>query len=236
MAEYKEWQIKHSEVISSFLKHLNSQTDDFILKGGTALMACYGLDRFSEDIYLDGKNESIGKYVADFCEKENFSFRVAKDTDTVKRYMIHYGDIGKPLKIEVSFRKKAIAHDEFTKIDDITVYTIDNLCAMKVNAYIGRDKLRDLYDLSFICKRYWDTLPAALKIVIRNAIEHKGIEQFDYITREQQDDLIDKDKLADDFLTLYDKLGLLYDENEKKIIDEGFKKTDSANSALSASV
>ena len=95
---------------------------------------------------------------------------------------------------------------------------------MKANAYIGRDKIRDLYDLSFICNRYWDTLPAALKTVIRNAVEYKGIEQFDYIIREQQDDLIDKDKLADDFLSMYDKLGLLYDENEQKIIDENFKK------------
>ena len=44
----------HKKVIIDFLNYLNSQTDQFILKGGTALMLCYGLNRFSEDIDLDG--------------------------------------------------------------------------------------------------------------------------------------------------------------------------------------
>jgi predicted nucleotidyltransferase component of viral defense system len=222
MPDNRKWQARHSEVISTFLKYLNGETDNFILKGGTGLMSCYGLDRFSEDIDLDGKDKSIGKIVADFCEKEGFSYRVAKDTDTAKRYMINYGNIGKPLKVEISFRKKIISQDEITKINGIAVYTIDSLCAMKANAYVGRNKVRDLYDLTFICNRYWDTLPAALKAVVRNAVEHKGIEQFDYIIKEQQDDLIDKGKLAGDFLEMYDKLGLLFDENEQKIIDETF--------------
>lgn len=229
MADNREWQAKHREIISTFLKYLNGETDNFILKGGTALMSCYDLDRFSEDIDLDGKDKSIGGIVSDFCEKEGFSYRVAKDTDTVKRYMINYGNISKPLKVEISFRKKVIEQDEITKINGIAVYTIDSLCAMKANAYVGRDKIRDLYDLAFICNRHWDTLPATLKAVVRNAVEHKGIEQFDYIVRDQQDDLIDKDKLAGDFLEMYDKLGLLFDENEQKIIDETFqKKTDLA--------
>lgn len=229
MSKYKKWKTRHGEVISSFLKYLNGITDNFILKGGAALMTCYGLDRFSEDIDLDGKDKSIGKIIDDFCEKEGFSYRIAKDTDTVKRYMVHYGNIGKPLKIEISFRKKEIIKDEITKINGIAVYTIDSLCAMKANAYVGRDKIRDLYDLSFICNRYWDKLPAALKAVIRNAVEHKGIEQFDYIMREQQDDLIDKNKLTNDFLEMYDKLGLLYDKTEQQIIDENLKKTNPMN-------
>jgi predicted nucleotidyltransferase component of viral defense system len=37
----------------SYLLLLNKRTDQFILKGGTALARCYGLDRFSEDIDLD---------------------------------------------------------------------------------------------------------------------------------------------------------------------------------------
>ncbi|WP_350354084.1 nucleotidyl transferase AbiEii/AbiGii toxin family protein [Thermoanaerobacterium sp. RBIITD] len=71
MSKYKEWQTRHGEVISSYQIYLNSKTYDFILKGGTALLTCYGLDRFLEDIDLDGKNKSIEKFVANFCEKEN---------------------------------------------------------------------------------------------------------------------------------------------------------------------
>jgi len=55
-------------------------------------------------------------------------------------------------------------------------------------------------------------------LLLRSAFEHKGNEQFDYLVREQHDELINDKKLADDFLSMYDKLGLLYDENEKQIL------------------
>ena len=48
-----EWRDLHGQVINSFLKHLNTKSNSFILKGGTALAKCYNLNRFSEDIDLD---------------------------------------------------------------------------------------------------------------------------------------------------------------------------------------
>lgn len=216
----KSWRVKHIEVIHLFLNYLNNLTGDFVLKGGTALMLCYGLDRFSEDIDLDGTNRSIGDIVSDFCTKERFSYRVAKDTDTVKRFMINYGNVGKPLKVEVSFRKKMISKEEIVTINGIVVYTVDILCAMKANAYAGRDMIRDLYDLSFICNRYWDVLSDVSKAVVRNAVGHKGIEQFDFVLKYQEDDIIDKDKLESDFLEMYDKLGLLT-SRETRWFDDG---------------
>ena len=118
------WQKKHREVISDFLKYLNGCSDDYILKGGTSLMLCYGLDRFSEDIDLDGKGGIIRNIVNDFCAEKGYSYRVAKDTDTVKRYMVNYGDTGRPLKVEVSFRKKVIEPSEVTKFNGVNVYKI----------------------------------------------------------------------------------------------------------------
>ena len=58
----------HRHVIKTFLTELNSCGNDrFILKGGTALMLCYGLDRFSEDIDLDGtRGEDIIPFVETF--------------------------------------------------------------------------------------------------------------------------------------------------------------------------
>ena len=47
---------KHLEIIKEFLNTLsqnNYAKDNFTLKGGTALLMCYGLDRFSTDIDLD---------------------------------------------------------------------------------------------------------------------------------------------------------------------------------------
>jgi predicted nucleotidyltransferase component of viral defense system len=215
----RDWQIAHGKVIDAFLEYLNDKSNDFVLKGGTALLSCYNLDRFSEDIDLDGKSRNIEEIVNTFCKKSGYAYRIAKDTDTVKRYMINYGDNGRPLKIEVSYRRREIDAEEITKINGILVYNLNDLTVMKTNAYTSRDKIRDLYDVTFICNHYFDQLNPQTISLLRSAIEYKGIEQFDYIVKEQHDELIDEKKLAGDFLSMYDKLGLLYDRQEKQIID-----------------
>ena len=207
---------KHGQVINEFLNELNCiEKDNFILKGGTALLICYGLDRFSEDIDLDGTKRNIKEFVNKFCMKHSYSYRLAKDTDTVKRAFINYGG-EKLLKVEVSYRKRIIPKEQYTNINGIYVYSIDMLCMMKNNAYMSRDKIRDLYDLCFIGNRYYNQLSSSTKIGLQNALEYKGLEQFDYIIQTQTDPLINNNKLAEAFLKLYDKVGLLYDEKEKE--------------------
>lgn len=151
-----------------------------------------------------------------FAKKNNYSYNVNKDTDTVKRFMIHYTEqYSKPLKVEISYRRKHIGEDEITNINGIEVYTINSLCYMKSSAYQARDKIRDLYDVCFLCNNYWESLSEGAINALRTSVEYKGIEQFDYIIRVQSDELIDSEKLADDFLKMYDKLGLLYTDEEK---------------------
>lgn len=209
------WRELHGKVITAFLRGLNKLTKSYILKGGTALMTCYKLDRFSEDIDLDGtRHNQIGKFVEGFCKANGFSYRIAKNTDTVQRFMLNYGNEAKPLKIEVSYRNKNISADKYNDINGIMVYKIDAICLMKANAYSSRDKIRDLYDITFICNNYWEQLSETVKDVVKTSFEFKGIEQFDYLINTQKDELIDNSKLADDFLHLYDKLGLLIDKEE----------------------
>ena len=211
----KEWMYKHKEVIENFLLFLNKESDNYILKGGTSLMMCYNLDRFSEDIDLDAvhKSNTIKKIVENFCGKNGYSFRIAKDTDIVKRYMINYSE-EKNLKVEISFRRKELTFkDKCDIINGIRVYNINELCGMKSSAYLSRDKIRDLYDVAFICNNYWDEISESAKSVLRNALEYKGIEQFDYMIATQKDELIDEDKLTESFLMMFEKLGLLYSDN-----------------------
>lgn len=210
------WRENHRETIVGFLTYLNGKSSDFILKGGTALMTCYNLDRFSEDIDLDGKNPGIEKMVTAFCDKQGFTYRTAKDTDTVKRFMINYGNTGRPLKVEVSYRRKTISPNEIDRINGISVYKLEPLCVMKANAYAGRDKIRDLYDLTFICNQHWDELSSTAQALVRTTVEYKGIEQFDYLIQTQSDELIDTDKLAADFLKMYDRLDLLTDRDTQE--------------------
>lgn len=205
-----DWRIRHGQVISDFITYLNVETENYVLKGGTALYLCYNLDRFSEDIDLDGRSKGFTEWVEKFCGKNGYSFRIAKNTDTVERCMLNYGNAEKPLKIETSHRRKEIGSDEIKKINGILVYEIESLCIMKINAYTNRDKIRDLYDLTFIYSHYCDRLSPQTMALLRSAVEYKGIEQFDYVIRNQQDELIDSNRLSEDFLNMYNGLGLLY--------------------------
>ena len=222
-----EWQPRHKQVIENFLFFLNEHTPNYILKGGTGLMECYNLNRFSEDIDLDGrlreadaKRNGIIDYVKMFCEKNGYSYRISKNTDTVKRCFVHYGNIENPLKIETSFRRESIPENEIETIKGIKVYNINTIAIMKANAFSSRDKIRDLFDVSFIVNRYYEALSSDTKMLIQDAFLHKGIEQFDHLARNDEDNLIDRNKLAESFLSAYDRLGILFEGNEKEEIKE----------------
>jgi predicted nucleotidyltransferase component of viral defense system len=212
-----EWRIRHGEAITDFIAFLNRDNKDYVLKGGAALSTCYELDRFSEDVDLDGTERRLIEVIQAFCGYNGYDYRVAKDTNTVQRCMINYGNAERPLKVETSYRRLSIAADEITRVSGILVYKIEPLCVMKINAYTGRDRIRDLYDLAFICNRYFDELSPQTVALLRSAIEYKGLEQFDYMINTQSDELINPDKLAEDFLKMYDRLGLLVDKSEIRL-------------------
>lgn len=212
-----DWREKHGQVIDSFLSFMNGITDRYILKGGTALQKCYNLTRFSEDIDLDGSNgNQIITICQNYCKNNGFSLRIAKNTDTVKRFMIDYNGI-KPLKIELSSRRKSIPEEDTIIINGIKTYTINVMTELKVSAYQQRDKIRDLFDITFIINNYYNDLEKGTKRILRNALEYKGLEHFDYIISTQKDELINQDILASSFLEAYEKVGLLATSKEKEV-------------------
>jgi predicted nucleotidyltransferase component of viral defense system len=204
----KSWQYLHKDVMTNFLEFLNRVSKGYVLKGGTALLMCYGLDRFSEDIDLDGTDRDFFDLIERFCTQYGYEYRNAKDTASVKRAMVYYSGKEKPLKIEVSYRKAVIDTDETRIVSGILVYDINTIAVMKANAYSGRDKIRDLYDVVFIFREYGNKLDRMVLKLLRGAVEYKGIEQFDYVISEQKDDLIDSDKLCNDFLDMCSSLDL----------------------------
>lgn len=209
-----EWRQKHVEVIKDFLTDLNKNSKDFVLKGGTALMVCYGTGRFTEDIDLDGKSKNIENIIKSYCDKKGFTYRVAKDTNTTKRYMINYGIENKPLKIEVSYRRKNIDELEYEDKDNVTVYNINRMCMLKAAAYSQRDKIRDLYDLAYIVNNFYDELSESTLQTVQDALEYKGIEQFDYLVKNSDDDLANSEELFNNALLMYDKMGLISEDQE----------------------
>ena len=214
--ELADWQQDHKVVIHQFLKQMNHGSSAFILKGGTALMECYGLDRFSEDIDLDASRAKLHGFVDDFCKRAGYSYRIAKDTPTVNRFMIDYGsEMNKRLKVEISYRTMVIPPDSYTEVNGIQVYTMDRMAQLKAAAYLSRDRIRDLYDLCYICNQYLPDLKESTVTQIKDAFSYKGFDNFDYVTRNECDPFIDKARLADAYLKVFDCLGLLYTNDEK---------------------
>lgn len=209
----RDWKVLHKRIIFDFASYLNSISDKFVLKGGTSLMLCYGLTRFSEDIDLDGVSnrvdffKCVDRFVETFRNKyPGISYRKAKDTDTCKRAFIHFGQ-KKPLKVEVSYRDIVNAQD-CVRINGIRVYDIDTLMIKKTFAFSHRDKIRDLYDITFIYKHYKSLLCYKTLQMLRDVVSHEGLDKFDFIMKYQRDDLIDNNELTEAFLNMYYALGL----------------------------
>lgn len=211
----------HGFAIQRMLHGINSsQGNPFVLKGGTALMECYGLDRFSEDIDLDSLRSNVPSsrffgMIDSICSNEGYTWRKAKDTSTVRRAFVDYGASNRPLKIELSLRHRTIPKEKTAVVNGILTYTISELCKLKCAAYMSRDKIRDLFDVSFIADKYYDQLSPDAKDMLAMALEYKDLGQFDYLIRTQSDPLINPVQLEDRFLSTLDKVGLLQEEPRK---------------------
>lgn len=143
-------------------------------------------------------------------QKYNYDYVVKKNTETVQRCNIHLTD-DEVLKIETSYRMSDIDAEDIKIIKGIKTYSIDFLAELKISAYYMRDTIRDLYYIPFIINNYWDSLSKDRKKSFRIALMNKGLEQYDFLISQQTDNLVDKDKLLDDFCRAYDKLGIKSD-------------------------
>lgn len=227
------------KVMVNYLNWLNKKAHSpHVLKGGTALMLGYHLDRFSEDIDLDCSHQ--GEFIEitkAFADKEGYGLRIAKDTSTTQRCFLHFDDSlyipnvnePKPLKIEVSYRNKVIRDGSYSKINDINIYTIDMLFSMKGHAYSNRDRIRDLYDLCFIVEHYYHCLNEETIDVVARMIAYHGLDKCEYIISTQSDTLLNtfsKEELYDKCLRMFDTLQILDDQNESPPHFRSQTKTD----------
>lgn len=148
------------------------------------------------------------------------------NTATTKRCTVHYGG-EKPLKIETSFRRSFIPEDEVTRINGIAVYSIDALARTKITAYFARTAARDLFDVSFIIDSYWNALSSFTQSQFQVAVAEKGLEQLDPVAKELEgDDLIDADKLLEEFLAAYDKIGVNPSPEARELVSDALAEDD----------
>ena len=218
----KNWQIERLEVLK---KILNKIGDNYVLKGGTALLLYYGLDRFSEDIDLDAFSDNMNIY--NKIKENNWEINVKKNTDTVYRIMLDYGaknDNGSyPLKIEISSRNKNLLNSKILKysnINGVNVYNLDEILKMKLVAFGNRDKIRDFYDLSFFLEKEPNCFSNEMLKDLKAKMEYKDLDDLAFLLNKEFEKNhlknIDGEKLVLETYNKVEEMIINNNFNEKK--------------------
>ena len=129
--------------------------DKAVLHGGTSIWRCYQGNRFSEDIdmYLIKNPEKINLFY-EALKKRGFKIVKKKigeksihSTLELNRTIVRFEAIFK--KINGTLKEYQTAEGNL-----ITIYTLtpEELIKEKVNAYLKRYKVRDLYDIFFLLR------------------------------------------------------------------------------------
>lgn len=224
---------KHDAMIRKYLAFINTKSDKFVLKGGSALHVCYNSPRISDDIDFDGFDEKFLEYSKEFCEENDIPYNIKKDTDTTKRIMLHHDDENcKPLKIETSYRNKCLPNTMMAEMNSVLTYTVNRLAKQKANAFQNRDKIRDIYDLCYIYDTYEAVLTEETLVDIQDAFLSKTPEDVLYMVTENPDSQIDSNKLFDDFCRIYEDVGIAKLDNIKNQVYALDELTDETSSDL----
>jgi predicted nucleotidyltransferase component of viral defense system len=169
--------------------------DKLLLKGGTSLVLCYNLNRFSTDLDYDGMNYNIDltNNIKKIFEENKLNLTkiiLKKDTDTVKRYMIHYDESkDEPLKIEISFRNMDYFNNDinyYESKNDIITYPITQLSNFKCDTFFSRIKARDIFDVAFLLKYYPETFDKQRILKCIEKINSLGLDYFEEVMKDDK--------------------------------------------------
>lgn len=211
-----EQQGEHIEVMTAICHTFYKKGLPMVLKGGTALRLCYGLDRFSEDLDFDcakslNLEPTIKEVYAHLGKSKghlrNPEIAIKKDTDTVKRYRITYGD-GINLKLETSLRGTP-DDNNLTEINGILTYKIDQLIKQKLSALKGRTAARDLHDVIYLYENFLDSFGADELEEIASLYETQSSILEEYTSAYHEDTILSITDLLQDlskFIDLYEGL------------------------------
>lgn len=204
-------QAEHLEVMTEICHSFNRKGLPMVLKGGTALRLCYGLDRFSEDLDFDcakslNLESSIGAVFSQLGKTKqllrNPDISVTKDTQTVKRYRIIYAeDIN--LKLETSLRGTP-NDDDLVELNGILTYKIERLIQQKLRALNGRTAARDLHDVIYLYENFFDSFGQEEFDEIEALYRNQSSVIDEYNSAYSEDTVLSTTDLLDDLGKLID--------------------------------
>jgi len=204
-------QAEHLAVMTEICHHFNHKRMPMVLKGGTALKLCYGLDRFSEDLDFDcAKSLNLESSIAAVFARlgkaqanlRNPEISVTKDTQTVKRYRIIYaGDIN--LKLETSLRGTP-KDEDLIELNGILTYKIEKLIQQKLRALNGRTAARDLHDVIYLYDQYFDSFEEGDLAEVEALYRNQSAVIDEYNSAYSEDTILSTSDLLDDLTKLND--------------------------------
>ena len=144
------------------VKELYGVFDRAVLHGGTAIWRCYGSSRFSEDVdfYFQRDEKKLGTL---FRKLEEKGFVINKRRVREKSLFSVLEFNGAIVRFEAVFKvplpKGILAYYETSDGNLMAIYTLspEELVREKVAAYLGRRKVRDLYDIFSLLRHVKDT-------------------------------------------------------------------------------
>ena len=124
-----------------------------IIHGGTAIWRCYSGNRFSEDIdaYISRDSRKIDDFFNSLSGK---GFKIIKKRIKENSLYSELDLSGISVRFEATFQNKNLFFRRYETSESffINVYTLspEDLIIEKVQAYLKRRKIRDLYDIFFL--------------------------------------------------------------------------------------
>ena len=153
-----------------------------IFHGGTSIWRCYNGNRFSGDIdlYLPKEKKIIENFF-DSLKKKGFEIikKRIKENSIYSEIMIN----GTQIRVEATFQTKESILKKYETSEGffINVYTLtsEDLILEKIEAYLKRKKIRDLYDIFFLLSYVQENrIKEDLKKLIKNFIKPEDEENL----------------------------------------------------------
>tara|TARA_Y100001933_G_scaffold264813_1_gene332783 strand:- start:2466 stop:3191 length:726 start_codon:yes stop_codon:yes gene_type:complete len=174
----------HRQIMQAICEVIHDEGKPLVLKGGTALLLGYDLQRFSEDLDFDLTtalqghlniericNSAIKKLAGKGIKVSLSSFNEPKKTGTTHRCrpMFATGEDEPPIPIKIEISSRTTPDPaSICVINGIQMYSISQIAHLKLlaaredPAMPYRTTARDLHDLAFIASRYSADLPPEL--------------------------------------------------------------------------
>lgn len=126
-----------------------------IFHGGTCIWRCYGGKRFSEDLdFYFPQNRNLIEKLFQSLENKGFEIRKKKISDRSVYSELRYSRVS--IRLEATFQNIKRVLLDYEKVDGtvISLYglTVEQLLNEKIDAYLSRKKIRDIYDIFFLIR------------------------------------------------------------------------------------